>query len=245
MTSFTVPRGQARALWASLLPHAGRQSEDTPEYGRVRFAPGGTELVAWTTDGATQVAAFVDVLDHDDDGAEVFDLATGALKAALAVFRGPSDADARAMWEDQALQVVVGPDTVELTEVGDIVEGRSLTVERIVLAGEDRYPDVPRTLAVVGEPDPAAYARVTADALARFVPSAKAWGGRITATVVRDPQRLEVRVGGRLYGVCPSRPQAPEDRPVDAWSGRLTPLMRPATPAPVVTLHVVDGGGRP
>ena len=234
MTVFTIPRGQVRALWASLLPHAGKQSDDTPEFGRIRHAPGTTDLVAWTFDGVTAAAGYVDVIDHHDDEAEVFDLSTSVVKAALAVFTGPKDADARQMWEDRPLQVTVTPAGVDLLEVEDIVEGRQLTIERLLTSGDDRYPDVPRTLtspvldALVPE------ARVSADALARFVASAKAWGGELVLTVTES--RVEVRIGRRLFGLVPKRSGDVDDAGVELaraqgrWAELLTPLIRLAQP---------------
>lgn len=238
MTIFTVPRGQARALFASLLPHAGRQSEDTPDYGRVRFAPDPDELVAWTLDGATAAAGFIDVIHHDDFEADLFDLSTGALKAALAVFRGPSDKDARQMWADQALRITVDADSVTLEEVEEIVEGRALTVERWVTHGEDRYPDVPRVLAARPDLATLAQASVTADALARFIPSAKAWDAPLLLTITGDPHRLEVRIGARLIGLCPARRRDDDDltaraRWDQAWDTRLTRHIRAQRPADV------------
>ena len=233
MTVFDVPRGQARALFASLLPHAGKQSEATPDYGRVRFAPDPDELVAWTLDGATAVAGFIDVIDHDDAEADLFDLSTGALKAALAVFRGPSDKDARQMWADQPLRFTVDDDSVTMEEVEAILEGRSLTVERWVTLGEDRYPDVPRVLAAPTVAPEEAEAWVTADALARFIPSAKAWDDRLLLSVTGAPvRRLEVRIGARLIGLCPVRARGEDDvrdrlQWDDDWQIRLTRHVRP------------------
>lgn len=252
MTTFSIPRGQARALWASLLSHAGKQSEDTPEYGRVRFMPGASELLGWTVDGVTAVASWVDVIDHADADLEPFDLSTSALKAALAVFRGPADKDARQMWDDQDLAVDVQADTVVLTEVGGIVEGRSLTLERIVVTDDDRYPDVPRLLAHPVEAPPADTARVSADALARFIPSAKAWDGDLTLAVTG--RRVDVHIGRRLYGLLPIvRLQSPDGEPEHEpaadhgpWAARLAPHVRPVKDPGAdvkVALHVVRDGG--
>lgn len=254
MTIFTVPRGQARALFASLLPHAGRQSEDTPDYGRVRFAPDPDELVAWTIDGATAAAGYIDITHHDDHEADLFDLSTGALKAALAVFRGPSDKDARQMWADQDLRITVDADSVTLEEVEDILDGRSLTVERWVTQGEDRYPDVPRTLAVHATAPDLAEASVSADALARFIPSAKAWDAQLLLTITGEPRRLEVRIGARLIGLCPARRRDDDDvrdriRWDEGWDTRLTRHLRTERPpvvdeaAQALRDALRDGGG--
>lgn len=238
MTVFTVPRGQARALFASLLPHAGKQSEVTPEYGRVRFAPDPDELLAWTLDGTTAAAGYIDVVDHEDGEVDMFDLSTGALKAALAVFRGPTDRDARAMWDDQLLRVTVESESITLEEVESIVDGRSLTVERWVTLGEDRYPDVPRTLAVDAPEGSASEAFVSPDALARFIPSARAWERPLLLRVLGDPpRRVEVQVGARLIGVCRSWHRDDEDLRAQAlwdvaWRDRLTRHVRPERVGP-------------
>lgn len=234
MTDFTVPRGQARALFASLLPHAGKQSDDTPNFGRVRFAPDPSELVAWTVDGASAAAGFVDVIDHHTDTADLFDLSTSALKAALAVFRGPADKDARQMWADQPLRVQVTEDAVVLTEVEELVEGRSLTVERWVTEGEDRYPDVPRTL-TTHPTDPTGQGVVGADALAKFIPSAKAWDEALSLAFTS--RLLQVRIRARLIGLCGAirfddDETARRSTWAGAWDDRLTRHHRPTPPDP-------------
>lgn len=252
MTEFTIPRGQARALFASLLPHAGKQSDGTPDYGRVRFAPRADELLAWTVDGVTVASGYVDVIDHTDAGADFFDLSIAALRAALAVFQGPKDKDARQMWDDRPLQVLVGSDVVVLTEVEEIIEGRSLTVERWVTLGEDRYPDVPRLLSAATVDAEAPVARVSAEAIARFIPSAKAWDGEVFLSVTRDPARVEVRIGRRFLGLCPllRDPEVDDVAPgFRAWHDRLSPLRRPEKPpaeaAPVGVLTLVPEAGEP
>jgi len=238
MTIFTVPRGQARALWASLLPHAGKQSEKTPLFGRVRFAPGGTELVAWTVDGATAAAAFIDVDVNEDGEADVFDLSVPAIKAALAVFRGPSDPDSRQMWEDQPLRFTVTAEAVTLEEVDGLLEGRQLVVERWVTAGEDHYPDVPRLLTVPClTPGPEqSVALVSPSTLAKFMPSAKAWGYPLRLTVTDGPHRVEVRAGARFAGLCPAIRRDEEDesraaKAAAAWLDRLVTRTRPIDPS--------------
>lgn len=236
MTIFTVPRGQVRALIASLLPHAGKQSEKTPLYGRVRFAPGPVALTAWTVDGSTAAASFADVDAYEDAEADIFDLSVPALRAALAVFRGPSDADARQMWEDQPLRFTVEPEAITLEEVDGLLEGRQLVVERWVTAGEDHYPDVPRLLTVPHAPtDDDTIALLSPTALAKFLPSAKAWETPLRLTITGQPHRVEVRVGSRFAGLCPALRRDDEDetrarKAAWAWLDRLTPHARPDSP---------------
>lgn len=240
MTVFTIPRGQARALLASLLPHAGKHTDDTPHHGRIRCVPGADQLLAWTVDGVTAAAARVDVIDHLDGELDLFDLPVGAAKAVLAVFRGPSDPDARQMWADAPLRVTLRESDVVLEEVDDDIvdiEGRALTVERWVTDGEDRYPDVPRMLSRATEgPDANAAALVSAEAIARFIPSAKAWDGELLLTTTKDPHRVEVRIGARLLGICPAIARDADAREKTArsardWITRLTPHVRPERPA--------------
>lgn len=234
MTAFTAPRGQVRAVLASLLPHTGRETDDTPDFGRVRFLPGATELLAWTTDGITSAVAIAEVMDQLDGEADGWDLPLEAVRAVLAVFRGPSDPDARMMWDDQPLRVALTTEHVIFTEVGPILDGRSLTVRRIHPAGADNYPDVPREIVTAqrGKRSKTPTTRVDMTRLARFTPSAKAWGGRADLTVVDDPPTILIRIGKRLVGTCPTSVVSNQDRldilPTEqAWTDRLTPLLRP------------------
>lgn len=242
MTVFTIPRGQARALLSSLLPHAGKHTDDTPHYGRIRCVPGADQLLAWTVDGVTAAAARVDMIDHLDAELDLFDLPVGAAKAILAVFRGPSNPDARQMWANAPLRVTLRESDVVLEEVDDDIidiEGRALTVERWVTDGEDHYPDVPRMLARATEgPDANATCLVSPDAIARFIPSAKAWDEGLLLTTTTDPHRVEVRVGARLLGICPAIARDADARERTArsardWITRLTPHVRPDRPTDV------------
>ncbi len=209
MIAFETTRGDARALIASLLPHAGKESDDTPLMGRVRFELAPDALVAWATDHATVGLGTVPVTDHLDGELGSWDMPTTALRAMLAVFRGPTNLDARMMWADGALRWEIGPEFVTFTEVGEMLEGQSLTTGRIVPAGTvDQYPDVPRTLEALSGMPLAHHqaARVPAAHLVPLLNSAKAWAGvlRLDVLAVDDGKVASLRVrascGSRFVG---------------------------------------------
>lgn len=240
-----VRRGDLRAAIASVVPHAGKESEDTPDLGRVRFAPASDALMVWATDYGTAVVASARVTEHVDGVLDTWDLSTQTCKQILAVFQGPSNPDARMMWEDQDLSVELTDEQVVLSEVGGLVPSRNrlLRVPRVLSAGEDRYPDVPRSvhnvLTAAWSADAAVrtYA-VSVDGLAKLVPSAKAWSTHVHLT--RIGPSVVARCGSRFVALIPtSRDFADLDEEIeqdrqarDAWAAALEPLRRPVRVRP-------------
>lgn len=243
-----VRRGDVRAAIASVLPHAGKESEDTPELGRVRFVPTAESLLVWATDHGTAVVASARVTGHVDGELDGWDLSAQTCKQVLAVFQGPSNPDARMMWEDQDLRIELTEEQVVLSEDGGMVPGRDrlLRVPRVLTAGEDRYPDVPRTLHhVLDDPyrsvaSPGQSYAISVEALAKLVPSAKAWSSHVTLN--RLGASVLARCGERFLGLVPTlrvdfadEDAATRDRATRReWADRLEPLRRPerVTPTP-------------
>ncbi|MGN8245257.1 hypothetical protein ACTHAM_002376 [Cellulomonas soli] len=249
MTTFTVPRGQFRALLAASAPHTGKESEDTPLLGRVRFHPLGDRLLAWTTDYTTSVVSSITIDQHRDADLETFDLQAAEVARALAVFKPPAG-DARMMWDDAMMRVRVTTEHVVFTEEPawtDVAEGRSLQVLRIVPEqGQDRYPDVPRLVveALFGQVSQVPQLRVFADHLARFQAAGKAWNAPIRLEAIENPVCAVIRIGERVVGLLPAYPDDTEKertrdrRNVDVWVEALSPIRRPVrveVPADVVT----------
>lgn len=250
-STIEAPRGEVRSALAAVLPHTGRESDETPDLGRVRFVAGGDELLVWTTDHRTTALARVAHPEYVGDELPSWDMPAGDVKKVLQVFRAPSNPDARSMWEDQPLRIEVGKTTVTFTEVGSIVDGQALKVARIVPAGEDRYPDVPRELATLADAialEPAPVAVLNAETLARFVSAAKAYSGEvplITTAAGHGLHRALVRIGQSFLGSAPAYPdtrETPEqtaarNRDKRAWWLRLLePLQRPVpVPVPAAT----------
>lgn len=247
MIALEAPRGQVRAALAAVLPHAGREAEETPDLGRVRFVATGDGLLVWCTDHRTAALARVEHPEYAQDELPSWDMPAGDVRKVLQVFRGPTNADQRQMWEDTPMRVEVGTSAVTFTEVGSIVDGQSLKVARIVPAGEDRYPDVPRELMGLADVialEPTAVVRLNADAFARFVAAAKAYSGEVPILTVRaahGAHRALVRCGRSFLGSVPTYPNARltpellggEEREMRTWwDEQLTPLRR-ALPVPV------------
>jgi len=246
VTALTLSRGDLRALLLATAPHAGRETDDTPLLGRVRFVPTGSHLHAWCTDFATSVTARAVVTEHLDAELACFDLPLGAVRAALAVFKPPAG-DARMHWCDEQLRLEVTREHVVMTEVGQLVNGRSLQVNRIVPANQaDRYPDVPRMLldALTAAPSHGPAYRARAEHVARFV-SVAAWhGAHVRLHGVESPAVVLVRIGEHVLGMVPAsvltaNGLADERVQLRDWSQGLAPLRRPEeVDVPAV---VVDG----
>ncbi|WP_182112909.1 hypothetical protein [Actinotalea sp. JY-7876] len=243
MTTIEVPRGHLRSALTAVLPHAGRETEETPNLGRVRLVADAGALLVWATDHRTSAFARVEGPEYTEAELPSWDMPADAVKKVLQVFKGPSDADARQMWADEPMKIHVGTSRVTFTEVGAILDGQSLTVGRIVPAGEDRYPDVPRELLTLSGAildAPTTTARLNLEALARFVPAAKAYAGGVTALANLVPghglHRALVRLGHAFLGSVPAYPDASHDTAaVDEssheqhawWVDILKPQMRP------------------
>lgn len=250
-----VRRGSMRALLSSLVPHAGKESEDTPELGRVRFAPVQDALLGWATDHATAAAAAAEITQHVDGVLDSWDLSVQSCRQVLAVFQGPSNPDARMMWEDGDLSIeLVGDEQVVLAEVGGIVplRNRVLKVPRLVTAGTDTYPDVPSTLrgAVkaalpLTRPAPPA-SSVAVENLGKLVPSAKAWSTHVALSHTGEAGALLARCGARFLAIVPALPSGRDvdkvrvdvEESLNGWSSRLGPVQKPnpsrGIPAPGV-----------
>ncbi|MCR6706513.1 MAG: hypothetical protein NVV66_18120 [Cellulomonas sp.] len=233
MTSFTLTRGDARALLLATAPHAGRDTDDTPQLGRVRFVPTGDAVLAWCTDYATSVVARA-LVDHDHDDVTAFDLPIAEVRAALAVFKPPAG-DARMHWLDELMRVEVTSEHVVLTELGQLLDGRQLKVSRIVPANDaDRYPDVPRLVAdsLTGVPTTGNAYRVKAEHVARFTAIAAWHGTPVRLHGVDDPSSVLVRIGTAVLGLVPAYPVSADHRDTErqdlgAWRSDLEPLRRP------------------
>ncbi|EYR64661.1 hypothetical protein N866_07050 [Actinotalea ferrariae CF5-4] len=253
MTVLEVPRGMVRAALSAVVPHAGKESDDTPHLGRVRFYPTAGDLLIWATDHVTTGLARLDGPEYLAPELTGWDMPAAAVKKVLAVFQGPSNPDARSMWNDELMRVEVRPERVTFTEVGQIVDGQSLTVARIVPAGDDRYPDVPRMLVDALEhatTRPGGTARANLTALARFTAAAKAFNGDASLAhliPLLDGDHLLLRLGHRFTGLCPTWPadaereglaraQAAVRETSTWWTALLEPHQRPV---PVVVPEAV------
>lgn len=252
-----VRRGDFRAALASVLPHAGKESEDTPDLGRVRFAPWANDLTVYCTDHGTGAVATARITSHVDGDVATWDLSVQACKQALAVFTGPSNPDARAYWEDGDLRIELTPEQAVVQEV-DQIPGRTrlLRVPRILLAGEDRYPDIPRTVHNLLTALPSRTRRhdlagvytdggASVAALSKLVSSGKAWGDEVS--LVHAGRSWLASCGPRFLAVVPDT-EYHVDREAhglmlrtdaDRWVETLDPIRRPVPP-PRPPAEVVD-----
>ncbi len=244
MTRATLeaPRGLVRAALSAVLPHTGRESEETPALGRARLVATGDALLVWATDHRTAGLARIEHPEYLTDELPAWDMPASAIRKILQVFRAPTNADARYMWDDQPMRIEVGDNLVTFTEAGSIVDGQSLSLSRIVPAGEDAYPDVPRALTALAaavHDAPAQLGHLNLDALARFTAAAKAYNGDLPLAVITPGHSVHaalVRIGRAFLGSTPSYPDA-RLTPADVrsgqldqrmwWSQVLQPLVRP------------------
>ena len=84
MTAIEVPRGLARAALAAVLPHAGHESDDTPDLGRVRLLATGDALLVWATDHRTTGLARIEHPEYSGDELPAWDMPAAAVKKVLA-----------------------------------------------------------------------------------------------------------------------------------------------------------------
>src|SRR5690625_3047989 len=105
VTALCCRRGEVRAALAAVLPHAGKATDDTPDYGRVRFHAGADELLAWTTDGFTAATARMTIDEHLDDELDEWDMSVHDVKAVLAVLKRPGNADERSVWDSAECRI--------------------------------------------------------------------------------------------------------------------------------------------
>jgi hypothetical protein len=249
-----VRRGDLRAAIASVLPHAGKESEDTPGLGRLRFVPTAERLLVWATDYGTSALADARITSHVDGDLDAWDLSTQSCKQVLAVFQGPSGTDARMMWEDGDLRIELTDEQAILAEVDAIPsKSRLLRIPRILTAGEDTYPDVARTISAAlalleldGSWALAEEVRdgvVSVESMTKLVASGKAWDAAVRMT--RCGRNYLARCGGdRFAAVVPNlagrhleeaerRTENVRDEAARrTWMEVLEPLLRPLPPPP-------------
>lgn len=238
MTSIGVRRGQLRAGLLALLPHAGKTSDQTPDYGRVRFYPRGDDLLAWTTDGQTSAMVRLAVDGYFDTEIEGWDMGVAEIRAVLAVLKRPTNPDAQSVWDDAECTVDLLNRRVRFSESGDLFGGRDVTVARLEPPGgkKDTYPDVPRMLETVlqGRQAERARAGVRMDLLARFSASAKPYEDSMSIRVMADPPALLIRIGTIFVGEVTTRyGWENDDQAGDyehRWLEDVHPLVRPADP---------------
>lgn len=240
MTALEVPRGLLRGAIGSVLPHAGTETEHTPQLGRLRFHVLDDAVLTWATDHRSSAIARTVVDEHLDDGADGFDLPAGEAKKVLQVFTPPpASSSARGMWMDAPLRVEVGEATVTFTETGGFLDGQSLTVRRVIPIGDDRYPDVPRLvhaqLAEARASIAHSPAMLDATVLARFAAAAKAYDADLPFMRLLTPDSTDValvQIGHVFLGALDRRVDPDRDhdriRAVSArWEDTLAPLRRP------------------
>jgi len=242
VTKLEIPRGKFRAALTAVLPHAGRQTDDTPLLGRVRFHVTGDALYAYCTDLGTQALAAIwkpEFLREDADG---FDLAVGEVKKLLQVFRAPSTEAAREMWERQPMRVDTDTKSITVTETGDIIAGQSLTLPLIEAQdGDDAYPDVARLLMAALAPSTASGSTRALDALvvdlptlSKFSAAAKAFGPDwplVRLVQVGPAEQVLVEIGDEFIGMVRDNRMAQDydvlDQVHTQWRKVLTPMQRP------------------
>ena len=237
MSEIIVSRSSLRSAIASVLPHAGKATDETPHLGKIRWTMTGEGLLLWATDYNTAVAALVDVVEYQNAELAAWDTTTAVTRKILAVFKASSTRDT-----DGDLTVQVTDEQLHITETGDLLPGEHLKQPKIKIPTEDdRYPDVARILhtALTADVEPQSHALVDWSHLAAFAPSVKAWGGKAHLTIVGggSPSIL-VRAGSRMIGVvqrhdgvgdetrrADERQKDREHR--DDWASHLWPLQRP------------------
>lgn len=237
MTIVEMTRGGLRAALASVLPHTGKASDDTPLLGRMRIQVEDSVMWVWAADYPSAVVVQISDLDNIDGELDVFDLPADSVRAILAVFRAPSG-ERRQWWNDEPMRLEVTRDNVVLTETGGLVDGQSLRVPRIVAdpQQDDRYPDVPRDIRRALAAPRITRGFVPMAALGRFLAAAKGYSLHGALHVQPREGYLVVRSGRDLVGIVHTSDE-PHDYVLERdtehhsvlgdWSGVLEPLQRP------------------
>lgn len=233
MTALLCRRGEVRAALAALLPHAGKSTDDTPDYGRVRFRAGADELVAWTTDGFTSAVTRMTIDEQLDDELDEWDMSVHEVKAVLAVLTRPGNADQQSVWESAECRIDLRGKRVHFAETGDLFGGRDVTVNTLDLV--ETYPDVPRGLHM-GLTAPAPhdpYTNIRTDLLARYVTSAKAYE-QVALLRPTDNHSLLITIGHHFTGQLRTLRANPDDARTQEtdWADTLKPLRRPLPATP-------------
>lgn len=240
MTDLSCRRGEVRAALSALLPHAGKATDDTPDFGRIRLRAGGDELLAWATDGFTSAVARMTVDEHRDDELDEWDMSIHEVKAVLAVLKRPGNANEQSVWDSAECRIRLLGRRVRFTEEGDLFGGRDVTVNR--LEHIDTYPDVPRGLHAVltAVPPHHPHTNVRTDLLVRFVASGKAYDDTVVLRPSADPASLLFTVGNHFTGQLRTMSINANDAAnyEGDWATRLAPLRRPV--APIVPADVMD-----
>jgi hypothetical protein len=244
MTSVMLRRGDLRPALAACLAHAGRDDDDT--FGRIRIAVASSSMaVVSAIDGYSAGVAAVAVHDLQTDELPVVDLPLESVHDVLAVFKPPSGRDERAMWDDESLRVDITDEAVTWTEAGAFMEGKALTVPRIVQVAVDTYPDVPRFIRrFLLDSHPTGHdARASSTLMARFVAAAKVFGAPLVIRHTSTPRGLVILAGPRFIGVLTlteglDDPDAHKtDAKVqtwrDSWAEHLAPLVGEQPAAPI------------
>lgn len=229
-------RGDLRPAFAAVLAHAGKDDDDT--FGRVRVAVSSPQVaVVSALDGYSAGVAAVTVHDLETDELPVVDLPLESVRDVLAVFKPPSGKDERAMWDDESLRLDITDENVTWTEAGTLIEGKVLTVPRLVTYAGDTYPDVPRfVLRFLLDSHPVDHdARAASTLMARFVAASKVFDAPLVIRHTYAPRGLVILAGRRFIGVLITVKELDEEdgRKSDAkvqawrdtWHERLNPLL--------------------
>lgn len=258
-------RGDVRAALLATVPHAPSDPDHLSSRIRLAFVDAET-LVVSACDGTTGGLARVTVsgIDAMSGALPTFDLPLDSVKDLLAVFKPPSNADARQAWNDEDLRLELTDRDTTWTESGAFVDGKALTVARLAPLPDDEtaYPDLP---AVLGHYIAAAHrvdhdVTVNPNLLARFVAAAKAYAGdTVIWRHVYAPRGLVVHIGRAYIGLLltihddTTEEQAKRNRDrmaetLDVWAVRLRALARTdeaarrtRSRAPIVDLRTLNG----
>lgn len=186
----TVRLAEFRRALVAVAPHASKDKE-RPALRRVRLhlaAEGGVLVSA--TDSYTGMLVKVDA-EVPSDLPDFVDIADVTVPKILSVFPAPKSEQA----EDMLLQLKVSTETLRLTDISGIVDGESLTVDRIPT--EWAFPDL-RLLTgryLRSDLEPYAGGSYLPDFIKRFFPACKTYASAIHTLRFTHGKALLVQCG--------------------------------------------------
>jgi len=218
---FEVEVEDLRAALTAVLPHVSTDKRNR-QLRRVRLTPFGQNLEVSATDRYTIGLGLVSIWKSDGE-ADVIDLDPLEVKQVLTVFTSPPEG------EQTAIEVRATTSELTLTDVGGLIDGKSLTLPRVT--ADEGFPSLRDVFVgrLRGAPHVSGAAWFHAKHLARFQAAQRVYGHPLVVDRAPGPAGMwSVRCGESFVGlispVHPDEAALVEDaRWLRDWTVRLSP----------------------
>ncbi|HUX72039.1 MAG TPA: hypothetical protein VMV41_16085, partial [Cellulomonadaceae bacterium] len=194
MSAFTVEVEDLRSAFTAVLPHVSADKKNR-QLRRVRLTPFGQNLEITATDRYTIGLGLVSIWESDGE-AEVIDLDPLEVQQILTVFTPPPQG------EESAIEVRITTAELTLTDVGGLIDGKSLTLPRVT--ADEGYPSLRNTFVgrLHGAPQVTGAAWFHAKHLARFQAAQRVYGHPLVIDRTPGPATMwSVRCGESFIGL--------------------------------------------